>query len=333
MDLDKYVSFCRKHHIGTLVYVAIKDIDGINIEPWKKLYAKSAKRYFLFEIERNKLLDFMNSNNIWYMLLKGIVIQKYYPVECMREMSDNDILYDTKYTEKVKEFMTKEGFKPVQEEGHHSYVYFKKPIFNFEMHDVLYTKDENETFYEYYKNIEDKLVKNGSERCFTKDDFYIYQIVHHYLHDKRISSGLRPLIDIYVYTKANDFNYEYIEAELKKLKIDDFEKKYKQFAYDLFEDPNNPPNFNDEDTDLINDILSSSTYGSFDVLLKRRKEQHSNSGHGFLYYLLPPRKRFKEEANIEIPHAYQLPKHWIKLNRDRIKTYGFKNLVKSVWKK
>lgn len=40
------------------------------------------------------------------MLLKGMVIRKYYPAPEFREMADNDILFDNKYSKEVYEFMT-----------------------------------------------------------------------------------------------------------------------------------------------------------------------------------------------------------------------------------
>ena len=52
------------------------------------------RKALLFDAERKGILDFMEQRGIWYLPLKGVVLKDYYPAVGMRQMSDNDILYD-----------------------------------------------------------------------------------------------------------------------------------------------------------------------------------------------------------------------------------------------
>ena len=46
----------------------------------------------LMDVEREEIITFFEEKNIWYLLLKGLIIREYYPNPALREMSDNDIL-------------------------------------------------------------------------------------------------------------------------------------------------------------------------------------------------------------------------------------------------
>lgn len=50
------------------------------------------RRYFLFE-----------KAGIWYLPLKGVILKEMYPVYGIRQMADNDILFDFTYRKEVKD--------------------------------------------------------------------------------------------------------------------------------------------------------------------------------------------------------------------------------------
>ena len=76
----------------------------------------------------------MDSEHIWYLPLKGIILKDYYPSVGMRQMSDNDILFDADAWERVEKHMLSEGYETESVgKGNHD-VYQKAPVYNFEMH-------------------------------------------------------------------------------------------------------------------------------------------------------------------------------------------------------
>ena len=69
----------------------------------------------------------------------------------MRQMSDNDILFDANFCDEIEEYMKSQGYEAVSVGvGNHD-VYEKEPALNFEMHRSLYGKAHDRNWEEYYR--------------------------------------------------------------------------------------------------------------------------------------------------------------------------------------
>ncbi|MBQ3413161.1 MAG: nucleotidyltransferase family protein [Oscillospiraceae bacterium] len=160
------------------------------------------------------------------MPLKGSVLKDLYPIYGMRQMSDNDILIDSFREAEVKKVMEDLGFEAVSYgKGNHD-VYHKQPVSNIEIHTSLFVPSHNKAIYEYYRSVEEKLMpKEGFERKFSDEDFYIYMIAHEYKHYTNSGTGIRSLLDVYVFLRKHedDLDKNYIDSELKKLGLEIFE--------------------------------------------------------------------------------------------------------------
>lgn len=74
------------------------------------------------------------------------------------------------------------------------------------MHTSLFYTVHDSKWQEYYKNIRTRLVKDddNSYGChFSDADFYIYMTTHEYKHYAHSETGLRSLLDCYVYLQKN----------------------------------------------------------------------------------------------------------------------------------
>lgn len=60
-----------------------------------------------------------------YLPLKGIIMKDYYPSVGMRQMSDNDILFDADAWERMEKHMISEGYKAEYVGKGNHYVYHK----------------------------------------------------------------------------------------------------------------------------------------------------------------------------------------------------------------
>ena len=74
--------------------------------------------------------------------------------------------------------------------------------------------ESNEVFYHYYKHIEEKLLKANEKsykRLFSDEDFYIYMTAHSYKHYSVGGTGLRSLLDSFVFVKekGKHLNWDY----------------------------------------------------------------------------------------------------------------------------
>ena len=180
---------CKKHNLTALMAEVLDRTDVDKRSPiyqrWQMEKNQAVYKNVLMDVEREEIIAFFEEKNIWYLLLKGLIIREYYPNPALREMSDNDILVDRKYMKDIYDFMVGRGYsiKGYGTSNHDEYL--KKPAYNFEMHRALFDKDDYESWNSYFDNIFDKLTKkseNSLEYVFKEEDFYIYFMVHTYKH-------------------------------------------------------------------------------------------------------------------------------------------------------
>ena len=215
-------------------------------------------------------------NSIWYLPLKGAVLKNYYQKPGMREYSDYDILFDKTKSDKVKDIMLSLGFKMEHDDTGHDIVFFKKPVLNFEMHTHLFGIGHEPIMNNYYDNIFDRLRKDSDNRFgyhMSNEDFYIYMMAHEFKHYSTNGTGLRSLIDTYVFTSSVKMDYEYIENELVKLGIAEYEKQSNALSKKLF---SGEP-LNDEDKRMLEYIISSGTYGTIGNGIEHTLEKNGGS--------------------------------------------------------
>ena len=99
----------QAHFVDALTGTVLKKA-GVSLFPdWAQSIAKAVRKEILFDAERTKLFSFMEQNGIWYLPLKGIILKEYYPAVGMRQMSDQDILFDETYAQDVKQYMVSRG--------------------------------------------------------------------------------------------------------------------------------------------------------------------------------------------------------------------------------
>lgn len=257
------------------------------------------------DVERDNLYKFMDENKIWRMPLKGLIVRNFYPTPAMREMSDNDILFDKNFEDEVRKHMKKRGYKTDSDYRHIDCR--KKPCYHFEIHMNCYVEGDNPIFLNYYKEIEKRLLKDDLNYSFSKEDFYVYQVCHHYNHNQSSNTGLRPLIDTYVYLKHSNLDFNYINEEMKKLQISDFELKQRNLASKLFSNPDKFPELSDEELKLFKSTMQSSAYGSTRPVLKRRVKEISESNTSIIRYIFPSFKFLKDKHIRFAKHRTLLP--------------------------
>lgn len=257
MELEKVYSLAMRHMLGAVVASAIEK-SGHKDQKTREMIARAQIKNVLFDKEWKTIKEKLENEGIWYLPVKGVIIKNLYPDYGIREFADHDILFDAKKAEKVKEIMESLGYTTKSFAAGNHDVYQKKPCLNFEMHTALFSKAFNETIYEYYEDIEERLQGAGYEKHLTPEDFYIYITAHEYKHFSKGGTGLRSLLDIYLYLKKQKLDMEYVYKELDKLGIKEFEEKNRNLAQHLF----GKDELNEEETEMLNYIISSGVYGN-----------------------------------------------------------------------
>ena len=287
MDIANLYNAAEWHLLTGITAMALESA-GIKDDAFTEAKGKAIRKVAAFDLERMALFNAMEKAGIWYMPLKGAVLKGLYPKIGMRQMSDNDILYDASRAAEVRTIMESLGFstEPGFGLGAHD-SYYKQPVCNFEMHRTLFAANPGEEIRAYYENVKDRLQKDsGSEYAyhFSDDDFYVYMMAHEYKHYSGGGTGLRSLLDTYVFLKKHEegLDWEYVSQELEKLGIKDFECKNRSLALHLLgEEP-----LSIEDNDMLEYIISSGTYGTVNNRVANGIEKKGGGLSGKIRYFL-----------------------------------------------
>ena len=304
-ELSFFIKMANRHSLTALLFKALQDTNSkVEEGVLKKLeehYFLVLRKAILFDKERKELYDYLNTNQIDYLPLKGIILKDYYFDPYTREFADNDILFDGSKDKLVKDFFTnKDYIVELFRKSNHD-VYIKKPFYNFEMHRALFGETgDNKKNIVYFKDYLSKAhIKENYEHELSKEDFYIYFTAHTYKHFHVSGCGIRTLIDYYLFLKNNsDLDFTYINQELEKLDLLDFSNQINTLAIKLFDDEP----IDEKETEMLLYIASSGTYGTVDHYVA--KGVKAKGKFGFLMSRVFPPYSFYKSA---YPWAYKCP--------------------------
>jgi len=278
LDLPALYRAASRHMLASAVGVAL-ELAGIHDADFERARNYAIRRAALMSADMAAVAQRLQAEGIWYAPLKGAVLQHLYPVYGMREMCDHDILVDAGRADDVREIMEDLGFSTKYFRiGNHD-VYFKKPISNFEMHRALFGAAVDEGLLEYYRGLESRLLGDGCEKHFCPEDFYLYLCAHEYKHYVVSGTGLRSLLDIYVYLREVDLDRGYVVAEAEKMGIADFEEANRSLALRLF----SGQQLSSADWEMLGYILSSGVYGTIGNHVENTM---AKNGYGKIRYAL-----------------------------------------------
>lgn len=300
----------EKHMLTSAVGMAL-DSAGIRNENFIKAVAAAQRRNALLDADRTKVLAAMEEAGIWYMPLKGVILKDMYPRYGMRQMGDNDILFDPARRADVRTIMEKLGFSVVEYEKDNHDIYFKKPVSNFEMHVYLIDGQLNNQLMTYYLNVKDRLLKDEDNLYgyhFSDNDFYLFLLAHEYKHYMQGGTGLRSLLDIYVYLKQkrNEMDWDYIRQETEKMGMADFEPLNRSLSMHLFGEES----LTESEKRMYDYMLSSGAHGTVENDMANQIKTKGQFGF-FLSRLTLPYENMLYEYPVLKKAPYLYPIMWV----------------------
>ena len=188
IDMEALLRLAKAHSVSAMVCMALEQTDAFRCAEesirlkWLDSKNKAIRKNMLLDAERHRLEKEFAEHGIWYMPLKGSILKDWYPKFGMREMADNDILFDATRRQQVRDIFVNRGYSIESYNKSNHDAYEKQPIYNFEMHVALFHEDRS-TPQKKYENVVDRLVQDEKlpfRYHFTPEDFYVFVVAHAY---------------------------------------------------------------------------------------------------------------------------------------------------------
>jgi hypothetical protein len=324
MDLEGLYRFCQFHSITAMVAMALEEAWKTTpaqediMQKFRQTRDKAIRKNILLNTERQRILAHLESIGCWYLPLKGSLLQFDYPKFGMRQMSDNDILFDHTRAVEVHDYLLSIGYEVGNYlQGYHD-EYTKKPVYNMEMHRMLFLDYSNPVLADYYKDVKSRLILDEGSRFgyhFTHEDFYIFMVVHSFRHYYSGGVGIRTLLDTHVFLNrhGSELNWEYLEQELRLLGAWDFDVECRHLARKLFSDPDAQVVLTEQEQKALDVYLFSGAYGTEQQQVENQVKavsDHGKSGGKLRYLwnrLVPGMARMKDRYKILNKYPWLAP--------------------------
>lgn len=321
LDFDAFFDLARRQQIYNIVFPLLAALPGVpegEKKRWENYTYTELTRTITMDHERGQLFARLDEAGIDYMPLKGLLLREYYPKTSMRQMTDNDILYDPTGREQLLRIMRKAGYK-MTACGENSDDFHKPPYATFEFHRTLFFDEKD--FCPRFDGLWHRATRDPDHpHAFVMDvsDNYLYTVAHMYKHYSTNGCGVRFLADVYLlYTKENArLDWPYMEAEFRKMGILDFARLVQRLALDLFEDRELDP----DEMQMLTVCMQGGVFGDSKLTLVRRLNaqgaQLSGSAQRRRYMwrrLFPDKKKMHADFKALDRHPWLLP--WFYLLR------------------
>lgn len=332
VDLQQLLRMAGRHSVASMVCMALEktalfaDADEAVKKPWREAENKAIRKNMLLDAERTAILHELELRGIWYMPLKGSILKDWYPKPGMREMADNDILFDPAGREDVREIFQNRGYRTISFRQSNHDVYEKAPIFNFEMHVSLF-HEMYEGLSGQYEGVKERLRPvdgTAYQFAFTPEDFYVFVIAHAHKHYSHSGTGIRTLADIYVMDRrlGGIMDRDEVEQKLTQLGIADYELHSRVLAEKLFSvaRPLAEIDLREDEKEMLRYYCDATTYGTVDNRIHNRLHELQENTEDItlqtkLKYccgrLFPGREFCKTAYPFIYRHPWTLPLFWV----------------------
>lgn len=283
---EKVYNMAKAHSVEVIAYYGAKKYilkDTKLLDEWKKRKDQCIVQNIVQLEEQDRIFEKFREEGIRYLPLKGVELKNLYREAYFRQMSDLDILVDPENCEKVRNIMEALGYDTYQFGEKHNDGYSMYPYMNVEIHRQMLPEDVEQ--YTYYNNIWEKAISNPKipqEYKLLPEDSYIYYLVHFAKHYNNLGSGIRSIMDIYLFLHVfqKDMNRSYIDGELKKLGLLEFANVMENLSYQWFSiKPHNISMLENKNLNKVQrNIFLSGIYGSREYIKARILDENKSKG-------------------------------------------------------
>lgn len=310
VDLQKLFRLAKRQQVYSTVLPVLEEshiLSDEQLAEWNNYRFSELKKTLVVNNEREQICKQLDAAGISYMFLKGLVIREYYPKTAMRQMSDNDILYDAAQQDALYGIMKKQGYY-VGASGGISDDFYKKPYATFEFHRTLFNPEE--PFCPEFNPWEHAVPVEGTCRQqMSKEDNYIYALSHMYKHYYCIDGcGIRFVCDLYLLSHSDDaLNWDEIYATLERFGIRKFHDTVLRLAEAVFEDGA----ADDDAAALLDFLFEGGVFGSSNYDIEAEIAKYGSKTGFLLHRLFPAANEMKREYRTLNDKPYLLPAYYV----------------------
>ena len=233
---EQVFEMSKYHGLESMVFAGVQELlekDGTLYREWEKRYAANLIQCFTQEDELRKIVQGLTEEGIDVLLLKGCLIRDLYPERDYRQMADLDILVREADWTAAREFMRQLGYAYMPEPHDHHVCYCLPPYMTVELHRKLVQEDC--VYKEYGEDIWERAVPvSGAKGCCQMNvtDYYVFHLVHFAKHYYANGSGIRSILDSYLYLREHgkELDRIYLSDWMKRLGLQELGESVEKLA-------------------------------------------------------------------------------------------------------
>ncbi len=313
---DSIIDFAKKQNVLNMVSYACETLAQKPDTDMMKYLREYRKQKIVLEakqeLETNDVIEKLESMGIRHMPLKGYIVKNLYPSPDMRTMSDIDILVEPSRIDDAVKAMKAGGFELSSDGDLHCNI--DRGNVHFEFHRALVN--------ESYKNLT-AYFGNGFTRAkksdgynykyeLSREDMYVFLLAHLAKHYRYGGTGIRTMLDLYVYRRAYpDLDMNYILEETEKIGLEKFQLIAEKIADDWF-----GGSFDGVFDSVSGYIISGGVYGKKEMSVVNRminSDENVNVGKfkSIWFMIFPDYQLMSELFPILQKYKFLLPLFWV----------------------
>ena len=281
-NIENLYKLSKKHDVQSMVSIALQNLEYDVGEKFKKseilaFYTSEQQRF-----ELNAFSKLLNEYKIPFILLKGAVINKYYPQDYMRTSRDIDVLVYEHDILKIFNLLTEKlSYTSKMDSNDH--------------HRSMETPSGMHIEFHYSLSDDDALpVKNAFDNAMVVDgnlvlddiSFFTYHIIHMAEHFKSGGCGIRSIMDLWVMQNKMKLNFDF--RILKSINLEKFAKSMIKLSDVWFGDENGIVQEHNELTKCLQEfIISGGSFGNVENAVAISRGRNSSIKHILNRFFLP----------------------------------------------
>ena len=240
LDYSQFYKLCKSQSMTVAVLKALENVKDVLMPEFWATMKRSARRRIMRDVQSQydveTVLTALEERGLKHMPLKGYHLKKLYPSTDMRYTSDCDVLIDVAQLKEVRAVVEELGLQTERRDEHHDIVYYPVTRTVLELHKCIFVGPLESYFGVGFERAH---LKAGTKACYemSPEDFYISILGHSAYHFAESAGvGIRHVADVYVYRKAYELDYAYLDTELAKCGLLQFKNAFEKLADYFFED-------------------------------------------------------------------------------------------------